>query len=187
MKIIAGKYRGRNFYMPSGISPTQNIVRKSIFDMLGQDLSGLSFLDLFSGSGAMGLEAISRGAESVVFVEKNPKCAEVIGDNIAILGIMRDIKQEARFYEVINADSFASIKMFFRQSRRFDVVFADPPYGRGLAKKTLKTIASYDILHPNSLLIIQHEKKESLPQQQGRFCIFRQTRYGCSQVSLYNI
>jgi len=187
MKIIGGKYKGRNFYMPAGISPTQNIVRKAVFDILGHDLSGLNFLDLFAGSGAVGLEAISRGADRTVFVEKDTRCSEIIGDNIAVLGIMRELEEKRSLYELVNADGFASIKMFFRQNVKFDVVFADPPYGRGLAKKTLKTLCSYDILHPNSLLFIQHEIKECLPDFQGRFILFRRKRYGMSMLSLYNI
>jgi len=72
MKIIGGIYKGRNFYMPAGIRPTQTIARKALFDILGQDMEGVTFVDLFAGSGAIGLEAISCGAEKVIFVEKRP-------------------------------------------------------------------------------------------------------------------
>ena len=90
MKIIGGKHRGKNFYMPFGIRPTQSITRKALFDILGQDLEGVTMLDLFAGSGAVGLEAISRGAKKVILVEKDPKCADVINENIRILSIGGD-------------------------------------------------------------------------------------------------
>ncbi|HPB69263.1 MAG TPA: RsmD family RNA methyltransferase, partial [Candidatus Omnitrophota bacterium] len=70
MKILTGSYRGRNFYMPADIRPTQNVARKAIFDLIGHDLSGLTVLDLYAGSGALGLEALSLGASKVTFVEK---------------------------------------------------------------------------------------------------------------------
>src|SRR3989338_8907154 len=82
MRIIGGKFKGRNFFMPKDTPATQDLVRKALFDLLGQDLTGLSFLELFAGSGAVGLEAMSRGAEKVVFVEHEPRSAEIIDENL---------------------------------------------------------------------------------------------------------
>ena len=87
MKILGGKYKGRNFFMPEGIRPTQNVLRAAIFDILGHDLSGLSLLELFAGSGAVSLEAISRGAEEVLMVEHNDLNAKTIQENCDLLGI----------------------------------------------------------------------------------------------------
>jgi 16S rRNA (guanine966-N2)-methyltransferase len=184
LKIIGGEFKGRNFYMPEGIRPTQSITRKALFDILGQDMEGITFLDLFAGSGAVGLEAISRGASKATLVEKDPKCAGVISENIALLSIKAD--EGGRLpIEVIQTDALAVIKVLFRQEKKFDVVFVDPPYGRGLAKKALKTIGGYDILQPNCTLVIQHEKCEILPQNEGRFLLFRQKSYGATVLSIY--
>jgi 16S rRNA (guanine966-N2)-methyltransferase len=184
MKIIAGKYKGKNFYMPFGIRPTQSIVRKALFDILGQDLEGITMLDLFSGSGAVGLEAVSRGAKKAVLVEKDPKCVDVIHENIGILSIGED-ESGSPLYEVVATDALAAIKLFARQEKKFDIVFIDPPYGRGLAKKALKTLGGYDILHPNCTVVVQHEKREILPQNEGRFLLFRQKKYGATFLSIY--
>jgi len=172
--------------MPEGIRPSQNILRKAIFDILGGDLEGVEVLELFSGSGAIGLEALSRGAKKVAFVEKDPKCAEVIKANIEIL---QDKEQwEDRLcWELLNTDAFVAIKMFKGKGRCFDIIFIDPPYGRGLAKKCLKTIGAYDILHPNSLLLIEHKKDETLPPQEGRFFLYRQKKYGGTFLTIYKI
>lgn len=184
MKILGGKYKGRNFYMLEGIRPTQGIVRKALFDILGHDMEGVILLDLFAGSGAIGLEAISRGATQSIFVEKDPRCAAIIEENIGLLSIHKDV-HEIPPYQIVQTDAFAAIKLFSRQNKKFDVIFVDPPYSRGLAKKALKTLEAYDILHPNCIVVIQHEKRETLPEKQGRFLLFREKKYGNTTFSLY--
>ena len=86
MKILGGKLKGRNFYMPAEIPPTQNLVRKAVFDILG-DINGVEFLELFAGSGAVGFEAFSRGAKMVTLVERVSSCLEVIHKNLQLLDI----------------------------------------------------------------------------------------------------
>ncbi len=186
MKIIGGQLKGRNFYMPAEIRPTQHIVRKALFDLLGQDMTGVEFLELFAGSGAIGLEALSRGAKRVVFVEKESKCVDVIEENIEILKIIPD-EEGNRTFEVIQGNALAFIKILARQKKDFDIVFADPPYGRGLAKKSLKILGACDIVRPNCTVVIQHEKKETLPEMQGRFLLLRQKKYGASLLSFYEV
>lgn len=172
--------------MPAEIRPTQNLVRKAVFDMLGSDLEGIEFLELFAGSGAVSLESLSRGCERTTIIEKDPKCAEVIRENIRLLeGASSDLN--ASDWEFLNIDAFVAIKTFAEKKRTFDVIFADPPYSRGLAKKTLKTLNAYDILHPNSLLIIEHKKDEMLPESDGRFFLCRRKKYGASFLSVYEI
>ncbi len=184
MKILGGQLKGRNFFMPAWIRPTQGLVRRALFDILGHDLEGATVLDLCAGSGAVGLEALSLGAGKVTFVEKDPRCAEIISENIKLLGI-GDNNDGERLYEIIQTDIFAAIKTFARQNKRFDLVFIDPPYSRGMAKKSLKMLEAYDILHPNYTVVIQHEKKEILPEGQGRFLAFRQKKYGATILSIY--
>jgi len=161
------------------------MAREALFDMLGQDLSGVSFIDIFAGSGAVGLEAISRGASEVVFLEKDDKNIGIITGNVELLNInhrTRDIK-----IEVIRQDAFAAIKDLAAQGRCFDVVFIDPPYKRELTKKALKTLNTHDIVHPNSTVIIQHDKREILPKTSGRFRHFRKKKYGKSYFTIYKV
>ncbi len=179
MKIITGKLKNRNIYMPKDIRPTSNLVRKAIFDTLGQDWEGLSMLELFAGSGAVGIEAISNNAKMVTFVEKDPKAFLVIRENLRIMEV------DPRKYEILEVDAFASIKEFALDKKKFDIIFADPPFGRELAKKTLKQVGGYDILHPNSLLIIQHERKEKLPENEGNLSLVKEKQYGLNIISIY--
>ena len=179
MKIIGGTYRGRNFYMPAGIRPTQGVLRAAIFDLLGHDLSGLSFLVLFAGSGAVSLEAISRGASQVVMVEHNDLNAKTIAENCDLLGVGL-----GGDYRLIHADAFASVKRFSEEKRQFDIVFFDPPYGQKLAKKTLKLITSRDILHPQSFVIAQFDKTDRVEIPEG-FDLITQRRYGNSYLMIF--
>lgn len=184
MKIIGGYLKNRNFYMPADIRPTQNVVRKAVFDILGQDMSGLSLIDIFAGSGAVGFEALSRGAAKVTLVERNPKSLEVIRENRRIFEpILKDHPDQT--LDVIEADAFAAIKELSRRGRTFDIVFVDPPYGAGLAKKSLKTLGAYDIFAPASWLVIQCEDDETLPAETGRFSVYKKKTYGRTQVGIY--
>ncbi len=178
MKILGGKYKGRNFYMPQGIRPTQNLLRAAIFDLLGHDLSGVSFLELFAGSGAVSLEAISRGARKVVMVEHNDLNAKTIQENCALLGI-----ELGDDFSLIHADAFTTVKRLSEEKKPFDIVFFDPPYGQKLAKKTLKLLEARDILHGQSLVLVQCEPSERLEIPQG-LQVLTQRKYGSSQLTL---
>ncbi len=184
VKIIGGKYKGRNFYMPASVRPTQNITRKALFDILGQDMDGIEFLELFAGSGAVGLEAMSRGAKKVIFVEHDPKCADVITQNLQLL-LGASPRDDGFSYELVEGDSFAHIKMFARQKKKFDLIFLDPPYGLELGKKALKTLGAYDILHPNCVVVIEHGADEILPKIEGNLLRFEQRKYGKTFLSIY--
>ncbi len=183
MKILGGQFRRRNIYMPPGIRPTQNIARKSIFDTLGQDLEGLKFLDLFAGSGAIGLEAISRGCAQVTFVENNLHCCGVIKENLGLLGLSASASEA--YYHALNLDAFAAIEFLFGQHKIFDIIFIDPPYVGELAKKALKTLSAYDILTANSWVVVQHVNKENLPSKEGNLEIFRQKAFSKTLLSFY--
>jgi 16S rRNA (guanine966-N2)-methyltransferase len=178
MKILGGKYKGRNFYMPAGIRPTQNVLRAAIFDLLGHDLSNLSFLELFAGSGAISLEAISRGAHRVVMVEHNDLNAKTIRENCELLGI--DLGGE---YSLIHADAFKTVKELGLEHKPFDIVFFDPPYGLKMAKKTLKLLDRSDILHPQSLVCVQCEVSEKIEIPEN-FTELTQRRYGSSYLTM---
>jgi len=164
--------------MPAGIRPTQNVVRAAIFDLLGHDLSGVTFLELFAGSGAVGLEAISRGADEVVMVEHNDLNAKTIRENAELLGI--DLGGS---FSLIHADAFTTVKRLSEEKRSFDIVFFDPPYAQKLAKKTLKLLTLRDILHPQSWVLVQCESSENLEIPEN-FTVHTQRRYGSSYLTL---
>ncbi|MBF0386339.1 MAG: 16S rRNA (guanine(966)-N(2))-methyltransferase RsmD [Candidatus Omnitrophica bacterium] len=187
MKIINGKDSGRNIFMPAHIRPTQNLLRKAVFDIIGHDLEGLSFLDLFSGSGAMGFEALSCGAHEVCLIERDPKCIEVIEENLMII----KPGERGQRADLITKDVFASVKLMAREGRKFHVVFFDPPFDQKLGRKTLKTLLTHDILHPNSFLVAQYGTDETLPELDGvveiagRFLLVRDKVYGSSRLTIF--
>ncbi|MBF0486295.1 MAG: 16S rRNA (guanine(966)-N(2))-methyltransferase RsmD [Candidatus Omnitrophica bacterium] len=181
MKILTGEYSGRNFFRPIHIRPTQNILRKAVFDIIGRELEGISFLDLFSGSGAVGLEALSCGASEVHMVERDPKAVETIQENLMIF---KPMERGLKAY-VVAQDSFKTIKEFARENKRFHVVFCDPPYGLRLARKTLKTLLSHDILHPSSFVIVQYDDEERLPDVEGKLRVVKNNLYGTSRLIVY--
>ena len=180
MKILGGQLKNRNFYMPAHIRPTQNLLRKAVFDILGEQIEGASFVDLFAGSGSMGFEAISRGAKTVVWVERDPKCVKVIEENVQLL-----CPEASANHCVMPGDAFTAIRHLHRGKKKFDLAFLDPPYGEELAKKTLKTIFDHDILRPHCFIISQSEKRDLLTELGGRFKTLTQRAYGASILTIY--
>ena len=176
MRITSGIYRGRKLSGPSRIRPTQDKVRKALFDILG-DIEGLSFLELYAGSGAVGLEAASRGAKELVMVERDRECVLSIRKN------MEALKPSAA--ELIQKDSILALQAMHANKKSFDIVFFDPPYYQGLSKKTLQTLGAYDILAPNGFVVVQHFKKDKLPEREGPLSLFKQSFYGDTVLSFY--
>lgn len=164
--------------MPAGIRPTQDLLRAAVFDLIGQDMDGLTFLDLYAGSGAMGFEAVSRGAAQAVLVEKDPKNAKVIAENCQIIGL-----DGTGRIQIIDGDALATAKDLGSQSRHFDIVFFDPPFGRRLAKKTLKVINDSDILHGHSFIIAQNDVSERLEVPENLKVVIER-RYGSSMLTI---
>ena len=176
MRIISGQYKGRIIKMPKGIRPTQNKVRKALFDILG-DINGLSFLELFAGSGAVGFEAVSRGVADLTLVEYNPQCLGAIKKNIESL--------QLKFCNLYPYEIDHAIKTLHKDKKKFEIIFLDPPYYEGLAKKALKTLSAYDILAANGFIVLQHFKKDILPESIGKLTVFKQAKYGDTKLSFY--
>ncbi|OIO35781.1 MAG: 16S rRNA (guanine(966)-N(2))-methyltransferase RsmD [Candidatus Omnitrophica bacterium CG1_02_44_16] len=177
MRIIAGKYKGRRIAFPEHIRPTQDKVRQAIFDTLGQVFNGRVILDLFAGSGAFGIEALSRGAEKVVFVDIERKCNLLIKNNLEGPGLALG---HCRKVEIYRQDAFRAIVIAVKKKRKFDVIFADPPYHKGLAKKLLKTSCLGDILTTHGFLVVEHAATDEIDLGSGvaAFELYKQANYG---------
>lgn len=170
LQIIAGRAKGRSFFAPARIRPTSHKVREAVFDILESrqgGVEGARFLDLFAGSGAMGLEALSRGAAEAVMVEKDPAVRRVAADNARRLGW----GDEAR---VAAGDAFRLSRGFAARHGRFDVVFADPPYGAGRILLLPQRVRSLNLLREEGLLIVQHHRRERF-EGADRTCHFGET------------
>jgi 16S rRNA (guanine(966)-N(2))-methyltransferase RsmD len=179
MRIIGGKFKSRLISMPKGVDirPTQDKVREAIFNIMG-DIAGRSVLELFAGSGAFGIEAISRGAGHVTFVDNNPRCIEQIKRSLESLEI------DGGQYDVIRADAVKIIPKMRAQDKKFNIVFLDPPYYKELAKNCLLSINSYDILARIGLVLVEHFKKDILPTDLDGLRFIQERRYGDTIVTL---
>ena len=177
MRITTGKYRNRKLHMPKGIRPTQDKVRKAIFDILG-DISGLTFLELYAGSGAVGFEALSRGITQLTLVESNHNSILAIKRNIALLNVTA--------CNLYHLESEKAIKLLSLDRKNFDIIFIDPPYLKDMAKKILQTLEGYDILSPNGLIVVQHSKAEELPKDSLKFSLIKEAKYGDTWLSIFS-
>ncbi|MDD4202897.1 MAG: 16S rRNA (guanine(966)-N(2))-methyltransferase RsmD [Candidatus Omnitrophica bacterium] len=181
MRIIAGKYKGKKIDFPKvqNVRPTQDKVKEAIFNILkDEDLTGAKVLDLFAGSGSLGLEAVSRGAAKAVFIDSDPKSFATIRKNIKSLAC-EDIT------EVFRTDFDTAIKKLHRNGYVFDIIFLDPPYYKDLPKKALLKMCQYDILSPYNIIIIEHSKRDLIPESLDKINLLLTKKYGDTFVSFY--
>ena len=194
MRIIGGKFSGRIIEAPKGprLRPTQDQVRAALFNILGERVAGARVLDLFAGSGAMGIEALSRGAAHVTFVDRSPFCARTIEANLKNL-MGSDPRNGARInpgtVRVLRSDVLSVIPKLTAQSRQFDLVILDPPYGGDWARKALLALGRCAIVSPTGWVIAEHDKRDSLPAEIDgeirRFVSQRLERYGDTALTFF--
>lgn len=180
MRIIAGKFKGRTIDMPKGIRPTPQKVREALFEILKNRLEGASFLELYCGSGAIGIEAFSRGAENVTFVDNDAKCIGILKKNLRQLDIM-----DSSTLNIYNMDAIKALGEIKKSCLPFDIVFLDPPYYKDIAKNTLIALSDYDILTCNALVVAEVYKKDILPEEFGRFKKIRTSNYGDTKLEFF--
>jgi 16S rRNA (guanine966-N2)-methyltransferase len=183
MRIIGGTAKRRSLKSPSpalGVRPILGRIKKSLFDILRPRMSGAQFLDLYAGSGSVGIEALSRGAVSVTFVDRNPLCLSIIRQNLSKLQLF----DHAR---VVKADAAKNLD---HAGGPFDLIFMGPPYhdekwnALHLTQPTLQAIERARLLKPGGWVIGQHHAKES-PVQDPHWRLFRQENYGDSRISFF--
>ena len=178
MRIIGGELRGRVIRLPAGsrIRPTADRVKESLFNIL-HSVEGTSFLDLFAGSGNVGLEALSRGARFAAFVEKDLRLVRALEKSLVQLGF-------AARAEVIAADAERGLERLVQQGNRFDIIFTDPPYDQGLVLETLAWPGMRKALTESGIIVLQHsarEKPEGMEAQMWE--VADQRRYGDTVLS----
>ena len=181
MRIIGGAHRGRIIKMPKGRAtrPTQDRVREAIFNIIRVRIPESGVLDLYAGSGAFGIEALSRGARAAAFVDNSVSSVKAIRSNLLSLGYAAPRAQ------VFKKDGVGAIEAFGKNRAKFDIVFIDPPYHKGLAKNALIKIDARDILSRDSFVIAEHFVKDPMPDEAGGLSLFKQKRYGDTVVSFY--
>lgn len=180
MRIGAGEYRGHRLTGPrgAGIRPLRDRVRLALFDTVRELVPGAQFLDLFAGTGAVGLEALSRGAAHAVFVEGSSSAGRVIRENIGRLGC-------ASRSEVIEGDVFTALRALVRRGRTFDLVFIGAPYGTGLAPRTVEALAELRPLNAGAVVVAETFHKELIADRYGPLVLEQRRTYGETVLSLY--
>lgn len=178
MRIISGKVRGLTLKTIDGDStrPTRDMVREALFSILMNQVSGCAFLDLFAGSGAIGIEALSRGAEFCMFIDSNPQCIKVIKENI----------EKARFKEnteIYNTDYKIAIKKL--KKSMFDIIYIDPPYNHEMGIDAINRLSDVDVLKNDGVIILETDTNEIVPDEIGRYEKFNYKRYGRNILSLF--
>jgi len=151
------------------------MIKEALFNIL-PSMEGRLFLDLFAGTGNIGLEALSRRAAKTVFIEPNPLLVDTIKDNLNVCGF--DDK-----YEIISAPVERGVKHLSKRKERFDIIFADPPYEKGLIKETLYLLGDGDLISRDGMVIIQHSSREKLEWGAGNFVLTDQRKYSYTIIS----
>lgn len=175
MRVITGSARGRKLVTLEGeeVRPTTDKVKESLFNIIQFDVEGSLFLDLFAGSGQIGIEALSRGARGAVFVDKSKKSLDVVRENL------KNTKFE-KLASVVLSDSISFLKT---RNEKYDIAFLDPPYATGLLQSALEQIPG--VMKENGIIICELPKGEDLPETVGDFCKNRTYVYSKTVLVTY--
>ena len=175
MRVITGTARGRKLLTIQGeeVRPTTDRVKEAVFSIIQFQIEGRRFLDLFAGSGQMGIEALSRSAAQAVFVDARKESIDTIQKNLRSTGL----EKGARVHHM-DAQVFLSQK-----NEPFDLAFLDPPYQTGLLQQVLPQVAS--IMNPGGVILCEHPQKEEMPERVGDFVKTKQYRYGKIMVTAF--
>ena len=175
MQVIAGKYGGRKLTSIDSKStrPTLARVKESMFAMIDPFIEGSKVLDLFAGSGALGLEAISRGASEVTFVESNKEAVKIIEKNLA---------RVTETHDIYNMDYIEALKRFESMGKKFDLVLLDPPYASDFAEKLLR---KFHLLNKNAIIVYEQESKKCLQNDDNEYIIEKTRAYGTAKVVIF--
>ena len=184
MRVIAGQYRSRVLAAPSGwkTRPTSDRLRETLFNVLAPRVEGAVFVDLYAGSGAVGIEALSRGAREAVFVEQAEPALKAIRSNLARLGIRGGYALEAR--------SAAAALRRLAESEQADLVFLDPPYERAEEYATSLGMLGGEclkVLAPGAIVVAEHAKKRDLEERYGGLARYRVLGQGDAALSFYRV
>lgn len=185
MRVIAGQYRSRPLHSLPGLDlrPTSDRLRETLFDVLAaaRSLEDSVWLDLYAGTGAVGIEALSRGAREVYFVESAKKHARLVRDNLASLGITQG-------FEVHERDIAKALQLLESTGVVCDFGFLDPPYRRrGDYERTLGYLSQSRLLQPSTIVIAEHEKKFDLDERFGALLRYRRLDQGDASLSFYKL
>lgn len=177
MRVITGTARGRRLKEPQGmdIRPTTDKVKESMFSILQFDIEGRRVLDLFGGTGQLGIEALSRGAERCVFVDQRRDAAALVRENLKLTGLQGQ-------GSVVQGDALGYLQTC---REKFHVIFLDPPYQSGLLEEAMETIAAFDILREHGIMVCESPLEQELPALAAPYERGKEYRYGKIKLTVY--
>ena len=182
MRIIAGQYKGRRVKTLDGLQvrPTSDRLRETVFNILAPRIAAARVLDLCAGSGAMGIEALSRGASTVAFIEQNRRAHQTISDNLKHCGVVNGVR-------VINRDALTALKYLNEHGEQFDLIYFDPPYDAELYSPVLWLLAKSKLLKADGWLLVEHRRSMPLQESYETLQRFRELPQGETQLSFYRL
>ena len=178
MRVITGSARGRRLRELEGLEtrPTTGKVKEALFSVIQFDIEGRRVLDLFAGTGQLGIECLSRGAASAVFVDRRPDAAALTRENLKLC----DLTDRSR---VVAGDSMEFLKA---AREKYDLIFLDPPYAADLLEQALTAIASFDICREHGIIVAESAADKVLPELPAPYRLYREYRYGKIRLSVYH-
>lgn len=181
MRVVSGKCKGHPLKAVPGATtrPTTDKVKESIFNIIGPYFEGGIVLDLFAGSGGLGIEALSRGMDSAVFVDREYKAISTVRSNLETCGLLEQA-------EVYKNDSERALKALIKREISFDLIVLDPPYKKQKLISILTTIYENHLLSKEGLIICEHSNDVELPEKVGGLLRWKQESYGMITISIYN-
>ena len=179
MKVISGLLKGRNIegYNIEGTRPTMDRVKESLFGMIQNHIKDSTFLDLFAGSGQIGIEAISNGASLCYFIDNNKEVIKVLNKNINNLNIQKHTK-------VLLSDWKKSLNDFSNKNLKFDIIYVDPPYDYDVYEKILEKVSNQNLLNDNGIIILEHSNLK-LKDTYNNLTLYKNKKYGSKSVNIY--
>ncbi|MCK4390166.1 MAG: 16S rRNA (guanine(966)-N(2))-methyltransferase RsmD [Desulfobacterales bacterium] len=180
MRVIGGALRGKRLHPLRGLTirPTSDYLRESIFNILGSRVEDAVVLDLFAGTGSLGIEALSRGAATAVFVDKDSRSIKLLTQNISACCL------EARS-TILKRDIMRGLRFLKSTERAFDLVFIDPPYDKGFVGRTMQLLDRAEVTSDGVSIVVEHSRRETLPEEVARFILSDQRHHGKILVSFY--
>jgi 16S rRNA (guanine966-N2)-methyltransferase len=178
VRVTGGTLRGKKLHPLRGLTirPTTDYLRESIFNILGREVEDAAVLDLFAGTGSLGIEALSRGATTAVFVDKAPQAIKALTRNISGCSLEKESS-------IFKRDVLRGLRFLKTVGHTFDLVFIDPPYDKGFLERTLRHLERAGLTSDKALIVIEHSRREVLPEKVGCYMRSDQRHHGKTLVS----
>lgn len=180
MRVISGKYKSIKLKALEGITtrPTTDKVKENLFNII--HCRDLKVLDLFGGSGGLGIEALSRGAKHVTFIDGSSAAIKIINDNI------KRCKIDKILYSVYRNDYLRALKIFSKKEEKFDLIFLDPPYNKGMLELVLENLIKLNLLNDDALIVCEYSSDENINYENELLELYKEKKYGTVTIKIFN-